>query len=169
MKFFAFYIGGATKTSNIEVHDMRFVIGERMEDCFQSLREQWWGTAASLHIDCWSELTSADGYRIVLRPEPSPADRRLYFVNLGGYDPEQFTELHENVFVVAADKDAAKKRALAMVREWLKPHRDKLFEVEHIVGLSEVAEASGLHLHLEAAPGLEPPPFVTGLYTLLNR
>ena len=71
--------------------------------------------------------------------------------------------------MVAADKDTAKKRALAMVKEWLKPHRDKLFEVEHIVGLSEVAEASGLHIHLEPEPHLAPPSFVTGLYTLLNR
>ena len=78
MKLFAFYIGGATKTSNIEVHDMRFVIGERMEDCFDSLRQQWWGTTASLHIDCLSELTSADSHRIVLRSESALTDRHLF-------------------------------------------------------------------------------------------
>jgi hypothetical protein len=168
VKLFAFYVGGSAKNSNIEVHDMRFAVGEKMEDCHESLRRQWWGTPESLHIDCWTELSSADGHRVTLRREPSPASERLFFVNLGGYDPAQFTELHRDVFVVAADKDAAKKRAVAMVKEWLKPHRDKLFEVEHIIGLSEVAEAAGLHVHLEPAPGIEPPPFVTGCYAKLG-
>jgi hypothetical protein len=62
MKLFAFYVGGKTETSNTELHDMRFAVGEGMEDCYESLRGQWWGTPESLHIDCWSEITHSDGY-----------------------------------------------------------------------------------------------------------
>jgi hypothetical protein len=168
MKLFAFYVGGSTATSNTEVHDMRFAIGEQMEDCYESLRRQWWGTPESLHVDCWRELTSADGHQVTLRRERSPDTNLLFFVNLGGYDPGLFTELHRDVFVVAKDKDTAKKRAVAMVRGWLRPHRDKLFEVEHIIGLCELAELAGLHIHLESAPGIKSPPFVTGCYTKLG-
>jgi len=168
MKLFAFYVGGETATSNTELHDMRFAVGERMEDCFDSLRKQWWGTPESLHIDCWTELTHSDGHAIELRAEAFAGNGKLFFVNLGGYDMAQFTELHSNIFVVASDKTEAKKRALATVNHWMKPHRDALFEVEHIIGLAEVAAPYGLHIHLAAAPDAPPLPFVTGLYLRLG-
>jgi hypothetical protein len=38
MKLFAFYVGGETETSNTELHDMRFAVAERMEDCHRFLR-----------------------------------------------------------------------------------------------------------------------------------
>jgi hypothetical protein len=168
MKLFAFYVGGETKTSNTELHDMRFAVGERIEDCYDSLRRQWWGTPESLHIDCWTELTHSDGYSIELRAEAFCGIEKLFFANLGGYDPEQFTELHSNVFVVAADKAKAKKRALATVNHWMKPHRDTLFEVEHIIGLSEIAAPYGLQIHLAPSPAAAPLPFVTGCYIRLG-
>ncbi len=168
MKLFAFYIGGETQTSNTELHDMRFAVGAHMEECYESLRRQWWGTPESLHIDCWAELTHSDHYAIELREEAFPGLEKLFFANLGGYDVEQFTELHSNVFVVAEDKAAAKKHALDTVNHWMKPHRDALFEVEHIIGLSEVAAPHGLHIHLTPRPNAGPLPFVTGLYIRLG-
>jgi hypothetical protein len=168
MKLFAFYVGGETETSNTELHDMRFAVGERMEDCYESLRNQWWGTPTSLHIDCWAELTHSDGYSFSLKKEPFIGPDKLFFANLGGYDPTQFTELHSNVFVVASDKKAAIKRALASVSHWIKPHRDSLFEVEHIIGLAEVTEPQGLHIHISLSPSSPPLSFVTGCYIRLN-
>jgi hypothetical protein len=168
MKLFAFYVGGNMTTSNVELHDMRFAVGEKAEDCHESLRRQWWGTPESLPIDCWCELTHGDGHAITLRAEPFRKPERLFFANLGGYDAGQFTELHHNVYVVATDKAAAKKRALETVKPWLRAHRDTLFEVEHLLGLDEIAAVQGLHIHLQAAPDSPPPRFVTGCYTLLN-
>ncbi len=168
MKLFAFYVGGETETSNTELHDMRFAVGETMEDCYESLRRQWWGTPASLHIDCWTELTHSDGYSIALRPEAFAGMEKLFFVNLGGYDAAQFTELHSNIFVVAEDKAAARKRALETVNHWMKPHRDALFEVEHIIGLAEVAAPHGLHVHLAPKPEAGSLPFTTGCYIRLG-
>jgi hypothetical protein len=164
MKLFAFYVGGETETSNTELHDMRFSVGQRMEDCYESLRRQWWGTPPSLHIDCWAELTHADGYSVTLRPEPFGGPERLFFANLGGYDPDQFTELHSNVFVVVPDQPSAKSRGLAAINHWKGKHRDTLFEVEHILGLDEIAAAYGLHIHL--APLSKPRRFIftTGCY-----
>jgi hypothetical protein len=164
VKLFAFYIGGETETSNIELHDMRFAVAKRMEDCYESLRQQWWGAPKSLHIDCWCELTHGDGYSVTLRPEPFAGPERLFFVNLGGYDLQQFTELHSNVYVVAHDKDAAKKRSLATIRHWEKSHRDTLFEVEHILGLDTVAAPHGLHVHLTPEENPPTPPRVIGCY-----
>jgi hypothetical protein len=164
IKLFVFYVGGETANSNVELHDMRFAVAERMEDCYEDLRRQSWGTPASLHIDCWCELKHADGYAVTLRPEPFSGPERLFFANLGGYDPEQFTELHSNVFVVAPDKSTAKTRSLATISHWKGTHRDTLFEVEHVLGLAEVAATYELHVHLAPAPDHPPFAFVTGCY-----
>jgi hypothetical protein len=164
MKLFAFYVGGQTATSNVELHDMRFAVGESMEDCYPSLRRQWWGTPQSLHIDCWAELVHGDGHDVTLRPQPFAGTERLFFANMGGYDGVQFTELHHNIYVVAPDKAAATQRALGTVRHWSHAHKDTLFEVEHIIGLSDVAAEHGLHVHLAPNPGAPPPPFTTGCY-----
>jgi len=158
MKLFALYIGGATETSMIELHDMRFVIAKSLTDTYDELKRTWWGTPESLHIDCWGELTSADGHNIHLSPEPVENDgKNLYFVNLGGYDPDEFTELHKNIFIVAASESKAKVKALKMILDWKSHHKDYLFDVEKTVNISALAAEKSLHLHLEETQN--PVPF----------
>jgi hypothetical protein len=48
MKLYMFYVGGNCGNSNVELHDVRFSIGETPEDCHDDLREQWWGDPDSL-------------------------------------------------------------------------------------------------------------------------
>src|ERR1700749_3543427 len=99
MRLFAIYIGGEFTGANIELHDMRFVVASSIPDTYEQLRSQWWGIPNILHIDCWAEITHADGYDLGVRPEPFLGPERLYYVNLGGYDPSEFIEKHKNVFV----------------------------------------------------------------------
>ena len=51
-------------------------------------------------------------------------------VNVGGYDPAQFTELHKIFLLAVADARTAKAKAKARIQDWLQPHKDRLFEVE---------------------------------------
>jgi hypothetical protein len=51
MHLFVIYIGGAHEKAFIELHDMRFVIAEKIEDSFDILRKTWWGTKESLHLN----------------------------------------------------------------------------------------------------------------------
>lgn len=158
MKLFAIYIGGSTTTSLIELHDMRFVIAPAIEDTYDELKRDWWGTPESLHIDCWGELKSADGYNITLREHPQEGfDQKLYFVNLGGYDPTEFSELHKNVFVVAPTESKAKVKALKTILDWQSHHEDYTYDVEQAVNLSALAAAKSLYIHLEATD--TPTPF----------
>ena len=60
MKLFMFYVGGDCGNSNVELHDVRFSIGNAPEDCYEDLRQQWWGTPESLHLDCWGPVEQAD-------------------------------------------------------------------------------------------------------------
>jgi hypothetical protein len=50
MKLFMFYVGGNCGNSNIELHDVRFSMGNAPEDCYDDLRRQWWGDPTSLHL-----------------------------------------------------------------------------------------------------------------------
>lgn len=163
MKLFVFYIGGDTATSLVELHDVRFAVGKKLEDAYPALKASWWGRPESLHLDCWGELTSADGHNISLKAEPPPADQeKLWFVNLGGYDPEQFTELHKNVFVVAPNESKAKVRALKQILDWKGHHKDELFEVEKIFSIEEAAREKGLYIHLEKTGSPKPFKFSYG-------
>jgi hypothetical protein len=159
MKLFVFYIGGSMKNAHIELHDIRFCIGETLEGCFGRLRAEWWGEPDSLHLDCWGELTHADGYDISFvksaSGDASPGADRLYFVNLGGYAPEEFTELHKNVFVVAPTESKAKVRALKTVLDWKGHHKDYSYDVERTVCLDGVAASGGYRIVL--TPAAEKP------------
>jgi hypothetical protein len=43
MKLFVIYIGGTHEKALIELHDMRFVIADKIEDTYPALRNSWWG------------------------------------------------------------------------------------------------------------------------------
>ena len=161
MKLFMFYIGGNFRNSNIELHDVRFSIGETAEDCHEDLRRQWWGDPESLHLDCWGAIEQADGFDVALAKDAPREDAiKLFFVNLGGYDPAEFTELHKNVLLVVPDANAAKAKAKAGIKHWTTPHKDRLFEVEQAVDLSALMHAYGYSLQLTKAASEKPFAFV---------
>lgn len=158
MKLFMFYIGGDCGGSNIELHDIRFSIGESAEDCYDDLRQQWWGDPKSLHLDCWGELTQADGFDIdLVTASPSETEEKLFFLNFGGYDAKEFGEIHKKVLLIASDARAATKKALSEVRHWQLPHKDNVFEVEKAIDVSAQAKHYGYSIRLTKA--LEERPF----------
>lgn len=160
MKLYMFYIGGDCANSNVELHDVRFSIGQTPEDCFDDLRRQWWGTPESLHLDCWGAVEQVDGHDIELLQEPpTDAHNRLFFVNLGGYDSALFAELHQNILIVAVDAVTAKGKAKAQINHWQKPHRDKLFEIDKTLDISELMRRHGYHLALWPATHEKPFQF----------
>jgi len=156
MKLFAIYVGGEIAGANIEVHDMRFVVAPSILETHAELRRQWWGTADSLHIDCWAEIDHADGYDVSLAPTRYPGREKLYYVNLGGYDPADFSEKHRSMFVVADTVAKAKARAIQAASGWDAPHRDDFYEAEQAFALDQAAAGQRLHIHL--APSMEARP-----------
>lgn len=149
MKLFAVYVGGSTETSRVELHDMCFAIGDTIEDCYPDLYDQWWGTPESLHIDCWGALKCIDGYEIELKEAPYEDENKLWFVNLGGYEPSEFTEIHKNVFVVAPRASKARAQALKKILDWKGRHMDYEYEIEHMTCLQDLLNNKGVHIHLK--------------------
>lgn len=158
MNLFVVYIGGSHVNSLIELHDIRFIAANSIEDTYEVLRTGWWGVPTSLHIDAWGILKYADGYNIqISKDQPKDNSNKLFFVNLGGYNQKQFTELHKNIFVVAADEFEAKQKALKQIPDWESPHRDYLYEVDNLLNLNLLLKKEGYYLQLDRH--VESKPF----------
>ena len=118
LSLFIVVLGGRSLKSNIEIHDVRWVIGESIEDTFPMLRKQWLGKISGLHIDSYKCIKYVDGYEIVISKSnknilisPKTEDLKLWFVNLGGYNPRKMYEEHEFNIIVAKKAIEAKKKA----------------------------------------------------------
>ena len=166
---FVIYIGGAHHQSLIELHDMRFVVANSIEETYASLRKSWWGIPQSLHLDAWGILNYTDGHSIHLSAvPPKEVINKLYFVNLGGYDRHQFTELHKNMFVVASDERKAKQKAVQQIQAWESPHRDYLHQVDTILDLNALLASEHYYLHLKEEKNAKPFEF-TCRYTPIGQ
>lgn len=161
MELFVMYIGGYHERAFVELHDMRFVIAEKIEDTYESLKKSWWGTPESLHIDSWGTLKYVDGYNIKISSKPTQeTENKLYFVNLGGYNPLEFMELHKNVFVVAPNPSKAKVKALKQILHWESYHRDYQFDVDDVIDVSQICSKEKLYIHLEPTDEIQEFQFV---------
>ncbi len=129
LSLFIVVLGGRSLKSNIEIHDVRWVIGESIEDTFPELRKQWFGMKRGLHIDSYKCIKYVDEYEIVVSKSnddslisPKTKDLSLWFVNLGGYSPKKMYEEHEFKLVVASKAIDAKKQAK---QNWVSNLRSK--------------------------------------------
>ena len=134
---FLVVLGGRAKKANVELHDVRWVIGSRIEDTFEVLRRDWFGIIDGLHIDSYKRINYVDGYRINLKKTENDKLKKvklfkenipqcnLWFVNIGGYDPSSMQEKHEFGIVAASSSIEAKNIAKS---KWLngckKKHKD---------------------------------------------
>ena len=59
-------LGGRAKKANIELHDVRWVVGSKIEDTYDTLRKDWFGSSKGLHIDSYKKIRYIDGYKINL-------------------------------------------------------------------------------------------------------
>lgn len=131
MHLFLVVLGGRSRGCHIELHDVRFVAGHRIDDTLPALRQQWFGRRQGLHIDSWLHVESVEGWRVALRPQPSTEPQRLWFVNLGAYDPRSPAELHDFGLFVAPSATAAAARAKRhLLVGALQRHKDDLHELE---------------------------------------
>ncbi|MGM0524707.1 MAG: DUF1543 domain-containing protein [Pseudomonadota bacterium] len=140
-KLFLTYIGGSAPGANIELHDVRFVVGESMEQTYPAVRAGWFGTQKGLHLDSYVHLHHVDGYRIELKEAPPEnLGKKLFFVNFGGYFEGKLAEFHDFTVVVADDPQTAKSLAKAQIlKQGLadaeQVHKDDLLAVDDYLQL----------------------------------
>ena len=146
---FLIVLGGRAKKSNVELHDVRWVVGSKIEDTFDALRKDWFGSPKGLHIDSYKKIEYIDGYKINLtnfekdnikkrQLVKKKAQKYLWFVNIGGYSPTSMQEKHEFGLVIASTKFEAKNIAKS---KWLvgckKKHKDDIASIEILISCDD--------------------------------
>ena len=144
---FIVVLGGRSLKSNIEIHDVRWVIGKKIEDTFPELRKQWLGKKYGLHIDSYKRIKYVDGYQIVISKcnsftinSPKTNSLSLWFVNLGGYDPKKMYEEHDFKLVVAKKAIDAKKKAR---QSWKSNFKNK--HNDDCSGINNINQVDDMH------------------------
>ena len=142
-------LGGSLNRANIELHDVRWVVGSKIEDTFDTLRKEWFGLVEGLHIDSYKKIKYVDGFRIHLKnfgknkknntlDERTVHQRNLWFVNIGAYSPSSMQEKHEFGLVVASNKLEAKNIAIS---KWLigykKKHKDDITCLKKLINCDD--------------------------------
>ena len=143
-------LGGRVKEANIEIHDVRWVVGSKIEDTYDTLRNDWFGSLKGLHIDSYKKIKYIDGYKInLINVEKDKIEKKklvinkkskkyLWFVNIGGYDPSSMQEKHEFGLVTALNKLEAKNIAKS---KWLigckKKHKDDIAPLEMLISCDD--------------------------------
>ena len=143
-------LGGRAEKANIELHDVRWVVGSKIEDTFDTLRKDWFGSSKGLHIDSYKKIKCIDGYKINLiyfekdkidkkqLVKTNKAKKYLWFVNIGGYNPTSMQEKHEFGLVIASNKLEAKNIAKS---KWLigskKKHIEDLSSLEMLISCDD--------------------------------
>ncbi|RYZ44417.1 MAG: DUF1543 domain-containing protein, partial [Sphingobacteriales bacterium] len=72
----------------------------------------WPEAKGKIHIDAWRTVTCVDGFKVevVAAEDKQVQPAGLFFLNLGGYKPGEFDELHYMMLVAEGSKAAAIKR-----------------------------------------------------------
>ena len=147
---FLVVLGGRADKANVELHDVRWVVGSHIEDTFNDLRNNWFGSIDGLHIDSFKKIEYIDGYKINLKnfeknniknkqplKQINP-QKNLWFVNIGGYDPSSMQEKHEFGLVVASSSLEAKNKAKS---QWLngcrKKHKDNIAPLNKLISCDD--------------------------------
>jgi len=148
---FMVMLGGRHVRANTEVHDVVMTVGDTLEEVYPQLKQAWFGEAQGLHIDAWAKLSgvSSQGWNYQIHftdAAPKPDDLKLYLINLGGYNPHEFGELHRYEFVVAPNAVVAKQLGKQFIdQQWQKAHTDRVIDIDDCLAIDCVA---GRYIHL---------------------
>ncbi|MGY2288608.1 DUF1543 domain-containing protein [Pseudomonas sp. SDO528_S397] len=148
---FVVMLGGKHPRAKIEVHDVVFAVANTLQDAYPQLRDAWFASPKGVHVDAWMEVDGVDGWKVQLSHlAPNAGDPRLYFLNLGGYEPGSFGEAHHYRLVVARSaKEAAAQGKRQMLATWTQPHTDAVLDIDDCLPIDLV---DGRYIHLVQAP-----------------
>ncbi|OJU26495.1 MAG: hypothetical protein BGN92_05680 [Sphingobacteriales bacterium 41-5] len=112
LKLFYLLLGCTPANRHTEQHDVFFCIGESLSLIKEDIAA-FWHDGGKIHIDCWREVASVDGYEVSIcdRDDAEEKSENLFFINLGGYLPDSFEEHHYKLLTVTKDMAGAVSKA----------------------------------------------------------
>lgn len=109
-------LGCKPKGRLTEQHDIFFGIANSLKELVPKMLAFWPEANGIMHIDAWREITMVDGYTIeVVAKNSLPRSSALFFINLGGYKPNEFEEYHYKLLTVAPAMAAAIRKSKTTV------------------------------------------------------
>ena len=149
-------LGSKAPQRTVEQHDYFFGIASSLQELVPQMHDFWPEAGSSLHIDGWREVTHVDGYavHVVLNEQRQPDNgKRLFFVNLGGYQSGKLEEQHYTLLTVQDDRKGAiktstmtdffKNQSIAAVKS-ASAHIDEKYgiDVDDVYRIEDVLPAS---------------------------
>ena len=58
-------LGGRAKKANIELHDVRWVVGSKIQETYDTLRNDWFGFSEGLHIDSYKRFNMLMAIKLI--------------------------------------------------------------------------------------------------------
>ncbi|WP_432711599.1 DUF1543 domain-containing protein [Pedobacter sp.] len=113
-KLYMLLLGSKAPQRNVEQHDVFFGIATSLKELVPQINAFWPEAGASIHIDAWREVNNVNGFQVNIATKESsnpPSMKKLFFINLGGYQPNKFEEQHYTVLSVQEDMAQAIKEA----------------------------------------------------------
>ncbi|MGM9478506.1 DUF1543 domain-containing protein [Pedobacter sp. GSP4] len=166
-KLYMLLLGSKAPKRNVEQHDYFFGIAHSLKELVPEIKAFWPEAGNSIHVDGWREVNTVEGYdiKIVLRENNQPpSSKKLFFINLGGYQSGKLYEQHYIVLSVhderaQAVQDAKKtvffktnsiKGANSHIDEKYGIDVDDIYKIEDILSTAakkkymiDIAESSG--------------------------
>ena len=146
LKLYMLLLGCKPLGRHTEQHDIFFGIGASLSDLVPDIVDFWPEAKDKIHIDAWREVTVVDGHPITVgirndRRAPN-GQRKLFFVNLGGYKENDFEEYHYKCLSVGATAAEAIKQAKAQTfwKHSISSHIDDKYgiDVDDVYEIGEV-------------------------------
>jgi hypothetical protein len=179
LKLFMILIGSKAPNRHVEQHDYFFGIAKHIKDLVPDLKAFWPEAGNSIHLDGWREVKAVDGYQIkvVEREEAVPTAKKLFFINLGGYQRNKLEEQHYVVLTVQEDRALAvqnAKKTLFFKSNTIKgatSHIDDKYgvDVDDIYNIEDIltpGHKDRYHINISAASELEEDEIKLGYFKL---
>ncbi|MDO7744990.1 MAG: DUF1543 domain-containing protein [Pedobacter sp.] len=117
-KLFMLLLGSKAPKRNVEQHDYFFGIANSLKELVPQIKAFWPEAGNSIHIDGWREVNRVDDYEISVMLKSNegagvttdgftPVDKKLFFINLGGYQANKLEEQHYVILTVQDDRSQA--------------------------------------------------------------
>ncbi len=142
-------LGGKPEGRHTEQHDVFFGIAETLKDLVPEMNRFWPELAGRMHIDSWRKVSQVQNYHIAvvpkskLKPETEESSsNKLFFVNLGGYKPEDMEEYHYKQLVVA--NSLAEATNIAKASTFWKHHNSSHIDDKYGIDVDDIYEIQDL-------------------------
>ena len=115
LKLYMLLLGSRAPGRHVEQHDFFFAIAHTLKELVPAIKAFWPEAGEKVHVDAWREVTNVDGYQIKIRKRnevlTSSVQKKLFFINLGGYQENKFEEQHYTILTVKDNRTQAFKEA----------------------------------------------------------